>query len=114
MKRGTIVLINASFSDLSATKIRPALVISNEGYNIKQDDVVLILMSSNISRSTPDDYVLEDSNPEFKTTGLIRSSTFRTGKIITLKKDLLRNTLGFVGPNTLNQIEKRLRKLLPL
>jgi mRNA interferase MazF len=55
MKRGTIVLINASFSDLSATKIRPALVISNEDYNTKQDDVVLILMTSNISRSNPDD-----------------------------------------------------------
>ncbi len=114
MKRGTIVLINASFSDLSDTRTRPALVISNEDYNTKQDDVVLILMSSNISRSNPDDYVLEDSNPEFKTTGLMRSSTFRTGKIITLKKELLRYTLGFVGPKTLHEIEKRLQNLLQL
>ncbi len=114
MKRGTIVLINAHFTDLSSTKIRPALVISNEVYNTKQDDVVLILMTSNTSRLNPDDYVLKDSDPEFKNTGLRQTSAFRVGKIITLHKKLLNSKLGYVGPNTLKEIENRLRNLLQL
>ncbi len=70
MKRGTIVLINASFTDLSGTKTRPALIIiSREEYNNNQNDMVLILITSNTSRLNPDDYVLEDSNLDLKIRG---------------------------------------------
>jgi mRNA interferase MazF len=114
MKRGTIVLINAHFTDLSSTKIRPALVISNEDYNTKQDDMVLILITSNTSRFNPDDYVIETHNPEFKNTGLKRALTFKVGKIITVHKKLLMAKLGIADTNTLDEIEKRLRNLLAL
>ena len=114
MKRGTIVLINANFTDLSRTKTRPALIISSEEYNNNQNDRILILISSNTSRLNPDDYVLEDSNLEFKNTGLKKSSAFRVGKVTTIHKKLLICKLGFAGSNTMKEVEKRLRKLLQL
>ncbi len=114
MKRGTVVLIRYPFTDLSSIKVRPALVISNDNYNANQDDVVFLLITSNISRISPDDYVLETTNPEFKNTGLSQASAFRMGKIVTLKNNLLKRELGIAGPNTLKEIEKRLRNLLQL
>ena len=114
MKKGDVVLIVAPFSDRSSIKLRPALVISNENYNSKQDDVVVLLITSNVSRISTDDYVLKDSNPEFENTGLKKASAFRVGKIVTLNKKIFIRKLGFVGPNTLKEIEKRLRNLLQL
>ncbi len=114
MKRGAIVLINASFTDLSGTKTRPALIIiSREEYN-NQNDMVLILKISNTSRLNPDDYVLEDRNLEFKNTGIKQSFAFRVGKVIAIHKKLLICKFGFAGPNTMKEVEKRLRNLLQL
>ncbi len=61
-----------------------------------------------------DDYILDSSNPEFKNTGLKQTSAFRVGKIQTLNKKLINSKLGFVGHDTLNKIENRLRNLLEL
>ena len=112
MKRGDVVLIKFPFTDLSSTKVRPALVISNEHYNTNQDDVVLLLITSNTSRISSDDYILGPSDSEFKDTGLKQTSAFRVGKIQTLNKKLINSKLGFVGSKTLNKIEDLLRNLL--
>ena len=114
MKRGDVVLIRSPFTDLSSTKVRPAVIISNDSYNAQQNDVVLILMTSNVSRVSPDDYILDASDPEFDDTGLKHASGFRVGKIQTLDKKLINCRLGFVGSNTLSKIEDRLRNLLQL
>lgn len=114
MKRGDVVLIKFPFTNFSSTKVRPALVISNDSYNSIQDDVVLLLITSNISKVSPDDFILGTSDPEFKSTGLKLASTFRVGKIQTLDKKLINSRLGCVGPNTLNKIEDLLRNLLQL
>lgn len=114
MKRGDVVLLTVPFTDLSSTKVRPAVIISNDNYNANQNGVVLVLITSNVSRVSPDDYVLDVGNPEFKNTGLKQASAFRVGKIQTLSKKLVNNKLGFIGPNTLNTIRSRLRNLLEL
>ena len=114
MKRGDIVLIKFPFTDLTSTKVRPALIISNKNYNTTQNDVILILITSNVSRISPDDYFLDPNNPEFSKTGLKQASVFRVGKIQTLSKKLLNSKLGTIGTNTLKEIENRLRNLLQL
>lgn len=114
MKKGDIVLISVPFTDFSKVKARPALVISNESYNTNQNDVVVLLITSNILRVSSDDYVLETTNPEFKNTGLTQASAFRVGKLQTLHKNLLISKLGFAGSNAMKEIEKRLRNLLQL
>lgn len=114
MKRGDVVLIKFPFTDLSSTKVRPALVISNDNYNINQDDVVVLLVTSNVSRTSSDDYIIDPRDTEFRNTGLKQISAFRVGKIQTLNKRLINSKLGSVGPNILKEIEKRLCNLLQL
>jgi mRNA interferase MazF len=49
VKQRDIVLINFPFSDLTGAKVRPALVISNDAYNLANLDVVVLAMTSNLS-----------------------------------------------------------------
>ena len=46
-----IYLMNFPFSDLSKKKVRPVVVISNEKYNLKYNDVLVIPITSNIKKS---------------------------------------------------------------
>ena len=46
-----IILIHFPFSDLSGTKVRPALVISNNTYNSQNLDVIVLALTSNLSKS---------------------------------------------------------------
>lgn len=44
-----IILVKFPFSNLSAAKVRPALVVSNDQYNSKYQDVVVLAITSNLS-----------------------------------------------------------------
>ncbi len=46
-EQGDIVLIPIPFTDLSSQKRRPVIVISNNQYNAKTRDVVVVAMTSN-------------------------------------------------------------------
>ncbi len=76
MKKGEVVLVAFLFTDLTSVKVRPALVISNDSYNEIQDDTVLLLITSNVSRLSSDDYLLESENREFTDTGLNKNLSF--------------------------------------
>lgn len=46
-EQGDILLIPIPFTDLSSQKRRPVIVISNNVYNQKTTDVVIVAMTSN-------------------------------------------------------------------
>jgi mRNA interferase MazF len=72
-----IVLIKFPFSDLSGAKVRPALVISNQGYNIKSPDTVVLALTSNLSTS---DYKVFVSNLNLESGLLPVESAIRVDK----------------------------------
>ena len=43
-----IVLLNFQFSGLKIFKVRPAIVLSNDEYNKKSKDVVVVPLTSNL------------------------------------------------------------------
>jgi mRNA interferase MazF len=72
-----IVLINFPFSDLSGAKVRPALVISNQGYNTKSLDTVVLALTSNLSASN---YKVFVSNQDLESGRLPIDSAIRVDK----------------------------------
>ena len=46
-QQGDIVLIPIPFIDLSSHRRRPVIVISNDAYNRRTDDMVVVAMTSN-------------------------------------------------------------------
>ena len=46
-EQGDILLIPIPFTDLSSQKRRPVIVVSNNSYNRKTTDIVVVAMTSN-------------------------------------------------------------------
>ncbi|MCD6212424.1 MAG: type II toxin-antitoxin system PemK/MazF family toxin [Sulfurovum sp.] len=43
-----IVLVPIPFTDLTSKRHRPVVVVSNNGYNRKAEDIVVVAMTSNL------------------------------------------------------------------
>jgi mRNA interferase MazF len=58
LRRGDVVLVPFPFSDLSATKVRPAVVVSGSSYHCSEPDLILAAITSSLAAATgPFDYV---------------------------------------------------------
>jgi mRNA interferase MazF len=109
-----VVLLSFPFTDLSATKVRPAVVVSPDNYNQTSQDVVVVLVTMNTSRRGAFDLLLEKSHPEFLQTGLRYDSAIRIDKVFTLNRRLIVKALGRFGPQLKGAVEKQLRLFLQL
>ena len=105
--KGKIVLIPFPFTDLSATKLRPALVI-HEG----SKDVIVAFISSKVPPQPSDtDVVITKNHPEFPLTGLKVNSVIKLDKVATLSKSLIIGELGEIGPNIRDEVNRKIRKI---
>jgi len=92
--KGKIVLVPFQFTDMTSTKLRPALVL-HEG----ERDVVVAFISSRTANRTAVDVLIREDNSEFKKTGLKLSSAIRLDKIATISKNLVLGEIGEIGPS---------------
>ena len=86
---GSIVLARFLFTDLSAGKVRPALIVSRD--NERRSDVILAFITSRIPASGfPDSLRIEPSNAN----GLKVPSLVRFDKLATLEKRVVAGKIG--------------------
>ncbi len=98
--KGKIVLVPFPFTDLTAAKLRPALVIY-EG----EKDVVMAFISSKIpSELSEVDILITKDHTSFRKAGLKVDSVIKLDKIATVLKDLIVGELGFLFAFFKNQI----------
>lgn len=107
-RQGEVVLVPFPFTDLTAIKQRPALVISPERLNKVRADVVVAAITSQIPDALGEDEVLL-SDADLRAAGLPKRSIVKLGKIFTIHQGLTRKKLGHISQSTL---EKILQKLL--
>lgn len=108
--RGDVVLVPFPFSDLTATKKRPAVVISSRNYNRASMDVVIMAITSNVS--TPIG-IGESLIQDWETAGLLVPSAVKAA-ISTLEQSLVLRTLGALTKRDMLSLDKSLRQLLEL
>jgi mRNA interferase MazF len=80
--KGDIVVLNFPFSNLSGTKRRPALVISN----LFEEDIILCQITS---RSSADDYSIIIETDDFIDGKLSVESVIRPNKIFTADESIV-------------------------
>jgi len=107
--KGKIVLITFPFTDLTATKVRPALVLMENN-----NDVTVVFVSSRITKATSKDVLIKQDHSEFKQTGLKVDSFLKTEKIATLSKKLVIGELGQVGPKLKKEVNEKIFEALKL
>ena len=87
LRAGVVVLVRFPFSDLSSTKLRPALVVASAG----GADWVLCQITSN-PYSDPTAVVLKPAS--FSEGGLPRESFVRPGKLFTASESIVVRRVG--------------------
>ena len=93
---GNIVCVAFPFTNLSATKLRPALVISRR--NEDRTDLVLAFITSRPTAENIPDAMRIAPNRD---NGLRTVSYVRFDKLVTLDKELIQGTLGQVDQSWL-------------
>jgi mRNA interferase MazF len=84
-----VVVISFPFSDLSATRPRPALILANAG----KDDWMLCQTTS---KPYPDVAAIELTDPDFAGGSLQRVSYARPCKVFTTHESLFRGVIGSI------------------
>ena len=113
MKPGDTILIPFPFTDLSSTKLRPAVVLSI--IQVGSDrDIILACVSSRTEHASKFDIVVDSNHPEFATTGFKVSSVILARKLVTLLENLAVRRLGSLGSNLQSDLNSKLKALLNL
>src|SRR5207253_5082450 len=109
--QGDVVLVPFPFTNLSAIKQRPALVLSPERLNKVRGDLVVAAITSQIPEVVGEDEILL-SDADLKTADLPKASIIKLGKIFTIHQGLIRKKLGNIGEATLEGIRQKLVELM--
>lgn len=107
-KQGDILLVPFPFTDQSALKQRPAVVLSSEAYNRLHPDVILAPVTSRI-QSASSGIILED----WQSAGLLKPSVVKpvlSSFVITLVK----RQLGSLSSRDLEEVRALFRQILDL
>jgi len=113
MTKYKIVLVPFPFDDLSSTKVRPAVCLTD--LIGPHDHLILAFITSRIPASPlKTDLVIDSSDLDFASTGLRVSSALQLHRLMTVTKSLLRRELGALSPAMQTQVQKRLRRLFDL
>ena len=86
MNQQDLVWVNLPFSDLRQSKVRPALVVSNNSYNKSNPDVVICAVTSKLKESK---YSVPVDNKDLSSGSLPIKSRVRADKILQIEKDLV-------------------------
>ena len=105
--KGKIVLVPFPFTDLSASKLRPALIL----YEGDRDVVVAFISSKIPSKPAEPDVVITKNHPEFMLSGLKVDSVIKLDKIATISKNLIIGEIGEAGESIREEVNKKLCKI---
>jgi mRNA-degrading endonuclease toxin of MazEF toxin-antitoxin module len=105
---GDVVLVPFPFTDQSASKRRPAVVVSSPAYHSDHINVILMPVSSQISASLR---VGEVSVTDWKKAGLIGPSIVKA-VMTTVERRLVIRKLGTLSDADRVAVEKALRLIL--
>jgi mRNA interferase MazF len=109
-QRGDVVLIPFPYSDLTARKTRPAVVVSDAVYHSARSEFLLAYISSQLSSANEAiDYVLQD----WRSTHLLKPSFVRP-KIAAIEPSLVVHQVGSLSAQDLSEVDRRLRIALSL
>ncbi|MFH1210139.1 MAG: type II toxin-antitoxin system PemK/MazF family toxin [archaeon] len=104
-----IVLLPYPFSDLEGTKVRPALIVSNDLFNKKSSDCIMVPLTT-VIKDEP--YSLIINQEDLGSGKLLKSSRIRADKIFTVEKNLIVMKIGVINNNTFDKVKSEILKTL--
>jgi mRNA interferase MazF len=106
-----IVLLTFPFSDLASSKVRPAIVLSNDKYNRRSEDFVAVPLTSNLRLR---DYAILVTNNDLESGNLIVDSKVKVDRVFSVSQRLVRMKIGRIKAEAHERITGMLFRLLPV
>ncbi len=107
---GDIVLVRFPFTDLTATKVRPAVVLVTHG-----DDVTIVGVFSTLPPTIQSTWlVLSQQDPDFAETGLKATSVVKAERIAVIEQSLIVRKLGALSPAHFQRLKDVVKRSLAL
>jgi mRNA interferase MazF len=104
-----IWLVRFPFSDLTATKLRPALILSMH----REELIILGIFSKVPTDDLSENWVLiSETHTDFTKTGLKKTSLIMADKIATVHNSVFHKKLGILPSDLFKQVEIALKKSL--
>ncbi|MEK6818542.1 MAG: type II toxin-antitoxin system PemK/MazF family toxin [Nanoarchaeota archaeon] len=104
-----LVLLPYPFSDQGGSKVRPAIIVSNDNFNKRCEDCVLVPLTT-VIKDEPFSLILNQDSLE--SGKLLKQSRIRIDKIFTIKKNLIIMKIGKINDKTLEKIKFEISKVL--
>ncbi len=104
-----IILVPFPYSDLSSSKRRPVLVISNNNYNKNYPDILITVITSNLYK---DDYSVELQNNDLEVGVLPEQSTIKCHKLFTIDQSQVLKRFSLVSEKKFDEVIVFLNKLI--
>src|SRR3989344_6689053 len=106
-EKGTVVLVPFPYTDLSAQKVRPAVILSRKNTG---GDVTVAFISSRVLRKAHIfDIVINSTNAGFNNTGLKINSVIKVNKLATLDKKITLGELSTLDTSTREAVDRKLK-----
>ena len=110
VQKGKIVLVPFPFTDMTETKIRPALVL-----HIGKRDATVAFISSKVPNFADESEVfINAQSPSFNETGLKTSSVIKLDKITTIDRSLIYGELGEIADDLKGEINRKFSEIYRL
>ncbi len=108
--RGDVVLLPFPYTDLSASKVRPAVVVSSAAYQAARNELLIAYVTSQLATADPTlDYVLQDGSAP----GLLKPSVVKP-RLAAIDPSLVQLHVGTLSARDLAEVSQRLRLALDL
>jgi len=103
--KGDIVVLPFPYSDLSASKKRPALVLAD----LEGEDIILCQITSKFVK---DDYAIGLNNSDFIKGTLNKPSNIRPNRLFTAEKSIILRKIGTVKLEVFEQVVDKLFEII--
>jgi mRNA interferase MazF len=105
---GAVVLVPFPFTDQSASKQRPAVVVSSAAYHRARPDLIVMAITSQMRASATFGEVVIDG---WQAAGLLKPSVVKP-VITTVEQSLVRKTLGALNTGDQQRLKETLSKII--
>ncbi len=109
IEQRSLLLVPFPFSDQSGRKIRPVIVISNDKLNENSEDILVIGVTSNISK---DKYTLSLLNSDLEEGKLITECCIKAENILKIDKELIIKKIGKINKEKFKMITNKIIEII--
>lgn len=109
LKQRDLLLVPIPFTDLTSKKRRPVIVLSNDDYNLKTQDILVVGVTSLIQNKK---YSVPLRKEDMEKGELLRDSEIRADKIYSLSQDIVTKRFGRIKEEVFREVVEKINQLI--